>query len=599
MAWGMPVIVPTCRHALCLLVALLLSLAVLQGQTPGTPAGHWEGAIRLPTTQLGIRVDLEHAASGVWSGTIDIPVQGLRGFKLGDVRVNGGDVAFAMPGIPGEPVFKGKLSTDAKTLSGDFTQSGQTHPFKLERKPKALAAGETPARGMPGTGLAGVWQGSLKAGFVELRVVLKVTNAAPGQLGGAMDSLDQGARDIPLTAATEKDKAVHLEAKSIRAVYDGTLSTDGSEISGDWTQGGQTLPLVFKRLEKAPETRRPQEPKKPHPYEAEEVVFENKRAGIKLAGTLTRPRSPGPHPAVVLITGSGPQDRDETVMGHRPFLVLADHLTRAGLAVLRFDDRGAGKSTGDFSKATHTDFVEDTLAAVEFLKTRTEIDPKRIGLLGHSEGGIVAPLAAVQAPEVAFMVLLAGVGVPMEDLLVRQAADLARVTGASEELIAKSTARQREVFQVLKSEPDAKVAEKKVRELARARLAELTEEQRTTLGVSAALVESQIQMATSPWFRQLLTCDPRPTLRKVKCPVLVLNGEKDVQVAAKENLGAIAQALAAGGNPDYQVAEFPGLNHLFQHCDTGAVTEYARIEETMAPEVLENIAAWIRARVAR
>jgi hypothetical protein len=531
-----------------LALLLLFALALPAGAQPaGTLAGHWEGAITLPSTALAIRVDLEQVANA-WTGIIDIPVQGLR-------------------------------------------------RFKLDRKPKpAAAAGETPAKGVPGKGLVGHWQGSLKpTPVIELRLTLDVTNAAGGALSGVLVSVDQGKARIPITALTEKDGAVLFEAESIGGTFDGKLSADGSEIAGEWRQGGGKLPLIFKRLAKAPSFSRPQEPKKPYPYIEEEVSFAGGGAGVTLSGTLTLPRGAGPHPAVVLISGSGPQDRDEAIMGHRPFFVLADHLTRQGIAVLRYDDRGIGKSTGDFGKATHEDFVNDALGAVAWLKTRKEIDPKRIGLVGHSEGGLVAPIAAVKQPDdIAFIVLLAGVGVPMEELLVRQWQDIARVMGADAGTLKKSAEAQKAVFSLLREKLDRPALEAKLRELSQQQLAELTGEQRQALGFTDVMLEGQLQAVLTPWFQNLLAYDPRPTLRQVSCPVLAINGEKDLQVAAKDNLEAIAAALKAGGNPRVKIVEFPGLNHLFQTCTTGAVAEYGQIEETIAPEVLGKVSDWIQ-----
>ena len=223
-----------------------------------------------------------------------------------------------------------------------------------------------------------------------------------------MDSLDQGASGIPVETVTYKDGNLSLEVKSIRGVFEGTLKEDGKTIEGKWKQAGSVLPLVLNHIDKAPDLRREQDPVKPYPYAEEEVVYENKEAGVKLAGTLTLPRSEGPFPAVVLITGSGPQNRDEEILGHRPFLVLSDYLTRQGIAVLRVDDRGIGGSTGNFSQATTEDFAGDVLAGIEYLKSRKEIDPTRIGLIGHSEGGLIAPIVAVQSPDVAFIVMMAG-----------------------------------------------------------------------------------------------------------------------------------------------------------------------------------------------
>lgn len=582
-------------------VLLLGAVLALSGCAPtdddqgGEAAGHWQGAIALPGTELAIRVDLEKAAGG-WSGTVDIPAQGLRGFKLGQVRVRGDAVSFTMPGIPGGPKFVGTLAGDGGTISGEFTQGGQKFPFTLARGERpAGRAGETPAKGVPGTGLAGHWQGSLKPTPVtELRLVLDITNTAGG-LGGVIVSVDQGGARIPLTVVTERNGAVRLEAGSVGGTFEGKLSADGAEIAGTWRQGGGPLPLVFKRLAKAPDFGRAQDPKPPFPYAVEEVAFAGGGEGVTLAGTLTAPRGAGPHPAVVLLSGSGPQDRDQAIMGHRPFLVLADHLTRQGVAVLRHDDRGVGASTGSFAAATHEDFTADALAAVAWLKTRPEVDPRRIGLVGHSEGGLVAPLAAVRRPEdIAFLVLLAAPGVPMEELLVRQAEDLARAAGADAATLRKNAESQRAVFALLKEDLDRPELERRVRELLQRQVASLTGAQREALGLGDAALDGQVQTVLSPWFRKLLAYDPRPTLRQVKCPVLALNGGKDLQVAAKQNLEAIASALKAGGNAQVEAVELAGLNHLFQTCTTGAVAEYGQIEETFEPAALEKVSGWIR-----
>jgi pimeloyl-ACP methyl ester carboxylesterase len=574
-------------------------LSRLAAAVPPEAASHWEGAITLPTTALGIRVDLSRRGES-WQGTIDIPVQNLRGFKLDPVKVDGLAIAFAMPGIPGDPQFAGRLAEDGSGITGDFSQGGGKFPFKLERKAPPVETAEPPTVGIPGKGLEGHWQGSLKPGPVmELRLALEITNASAEKPEGVLISLDQGNARIPITALTEHDGVVHLETKRVGGVFDGKLNDDGSEIAGEWKQGGGPLPLVFKRLARAMSLNRPQEPKKPYPYAEEEVVVESQAAGVTLAGTLTLPAGAGPHPAVVLITGSGPQDRDEAIMGHRPFLVLADHLTRQGIAVLRCDDRGFGKSTGNFAKAIDADFVDDTLAAVAYLRTRKEIDSRRIGLAGHSEGGIVAPRAAAKSPDIAFIVLLAGVGVPMEDLLLRQARDISLVMGVGEDGIARNAATQRELFGILQSEKDPAKAEDAIRKILHEKVTAMTDEQRKALGMSDAMLEGQVKMVLSPWFRDMLGYDPRPALRAVKCPVLAINGEKDLQVAAKENLPAIREALAAGGNERVKTVELPGLNHLFQTCQTGAPAEYGQIEETFNPAALKLVSDWILESTAR
>ena len=585
------------KHLPRFLALVAISLAHAFGSSlVAAPVGYWEGVIRLPAVELEIRVELESSDDGL-GGSIDIPVQGMRGFELSGVSFEGDTVEFGMAGIPGDPKFSGTLAEDADTITGEFTQSGQTFPFALERKPKPeAAAGETPAKGVPGSGIVGHWQASLKPSPVmELRLVLVVTNSPAGEPGGTLISVDQGNTRMATGVATGEDGAVDLQVPSVGAAYEGRFSDDGSEIEGTWKQGPGALPLVFKRLAQAPDFSRPQEPKRPYPYDEEEVVINNPDADLQLAGTLTLPRGEGPHPAVVLITGSGPQDRDEAIMGHRPFLVLADHLTRRGIAVLRYDDRGVGESTGDFRTATHYDFVTDALAAVEWLKTREGIDPDRIGLVGHSEGGVVAPLAAVKQPDdVAFIVLLAGVGVPMDELLERQGRDILRVMGVDADTLEKSVAAQREVFRLLKGDADPAVLEEELRAVLQRQVDQLTEEQRRAADYSDAMMRSQLQTVLTPWFRTLLAYDPRPTLRQVTCPVLAINGEKDLQVAPKDNLEAIAAALKEGGNERVRTVEFPGLNHLFQTCTTGAIAEYGQIEETFNPAALSAVSDWIR-----
>lgn len=348
---------------------------------------------------------------------------------------------------------------------------------------------------------------------------------------------------------------------------------------------------------------RPQEPKAPYPYDEEEVVYHNEKDRVQLAGTLTLPRSKRPFPAVLLITGSGPQDRNESLLGHKPFLVLADHLTRLGIAVLRVDDRGTFKSTGNFNEATSEDFAADALAGVEYLKTRREIAPKQIGLIGHSEGGLIAPLLAARSGDIAFIVMMAGPGLSGEQILYRQADMISRASGVSDELIALNRGAQERMFAIIKQEKDSVIAEQRIREEAKifreaavGTRAEGNEEQQRAVNLISAAIEVQAKLVVKPWFRFFLTYDPRSALMKVRCPVLAINGEKDLQVPAEENLTAIRQALEAGGNKDYTTVSLPNLNHLFQTCRTGALSEYMQIEETISPAALETISKWILKR---
>jgi len=438
--------------------------------------------------------------------------------------------------------------------------------------------------------IEGIWQGALKVSGIELRIVFKISQGPEGILTASMDSPDQGAKDIPVDEVIFENGNLRLEIKSAMGIFEGKLKDDNLSIEGEWKQSGRSFPLVLERVDQVVELLRPQEPKKPYPYEEEEVVYENKEAAVKLAGTVTIPGQGGPFPAVLLISGSGPQDRDETLLGHHPFLVLADYLTRLGIAVLRVDDRGVGKSGGDFTQATSEDFASDVLAGLEYLKSREEINPKQIGLIGHSEGGIIAPMVAVQSSDVAFIILMAGTGLIGEEILYLQGELILRVGGASDEAIAKNRSLQEQMFTVVKEEKDNSVAEKRLRAILRDAMSEVSEEERKG---AEATVEAQIQSVLSPWFRYFLAYDPKPTLMKVKCPVLAINGQKDVQVPPRENLAAIEEALKAGGNNNYTIKELSDLNHLFQTAQTGSLSEYARIEETISPTALKIMSDWI------
>lgn len=441
--------------------------------------------------------------------------------------------------------------------------------------------------------IEGIWQGKLKIPGIELTIVFKISENPDGTLTATMDSPDQGATGIPVEEVIFIDNTLRLEVKSAGGVFEGKVSEDFLVIEGEWKQSGQTLPLTLKRVDKAVEILRPQVPKKPYPYIEKKVAYTNLKAGVKLVGILTLPSDKGVFPAVLLITGSGPQDRDETIYGHHPFLVLADYLTRQGIAVLRVDDRGVGESTGDFSQATSEDFASDVLAGVEYLKTCKEIDPKKIGLLGHSEGGLIAPIVAVKSPDVAFIVLMAGPGLTGEEILYLQGALISRAMGVSEEDIIKKRQFNEKIFSVLIEEEDSEIAEERLRQMFEEDWEKMSDEEKEQIGDSEVFLEAQLQNLLSPWLKFFLTYDPKPTLSKVKCPVLAINGEKDFQVPPKENLSAIEEILKAGGNQSYTIKELPGLNHLFQTAQTGLPAEYVKIEETISPVALKIVGDWI------
>jgi pimeloyl-ACP methyl ester carboxylesterase len=447
--------------------------------------------------------------------------------------------------------------------------------------------------------IAGIWLGVLEVSAFKLRLALKVTQSADGKLTATFDSIDQAAHNLPIETITYVGGVVRFQAPKFSISYEGKMNEAGTEIVGEFKQGAATYPLTLKRTDTTPGLSRPQDPKKPYPYSEEDVSYENPSDKVKLTGSLTVPASKEKVPAVVLITGSGAQDRNETILGHRPFLVLADHLTRQGIAVLRVDDRGTGGSGAGSAKDTSETFAEDTLAGVAFLKTRKEIDPQRIGLLGHSEGGIIAPMAAIKSKDIAFIVMMAGIGQTGRDVILMQGDLMTKVGGTPPETTAQIRKVYEQIFSILKAEPDNAVAEKKIREVVSKETAAMTEAQKKAFAPVAKQIEGQMGMYVSPWFRFLLEFDPAKTLEKVTIPVLAIVGEKDLQVPPKENLSLIEAALKKAGNKNYTIMLMPGLNHLFQTAKTGLPTEYGVIEETISPAALKAISDWILTTVRK
>lgn len=441
--------------------------------------------------------------------------------------------------------------------------------------------------------IIGDWIGVLSFSGMEVRIVFHITEGEDGALGATMDSPDQGANGIPTSGVSFDGDSLIVDVAISQAAYYGKYYPDSLFIDGEWRQAGFVLPLRLEKTADYAPPARPQEPERPYPYTEEEVTFENTGAGIRLAGTLTIPEGEGPFPAVVLVTGSGPQDRDETVMGHRPFLILSDHLTRSGIAVLRYDDRGVGGSEGDHGSSTTADFATDARAAFEYLTARKETDPALTGLAGHSEGGIIAAMVAADYDDVGFMIMLAGPGVPGSQILLKQNIEMLKLQGASDETCEKLTGQLKLEYSFLEGDlADDELVEAIVT-ASIGMQEQYTPEEIETYGFTEAVVRQRAETMTTPWFRFFITYDPSTAIREVECPVLAINGEKDIQVDPEENLPAIEKALKDGGNRNYVVKEMPGLNHLFQTAETGNVSEYAAIEETMSPAALELVSGWI------
>jgi pimeloyl-ACP methyl ester carboxylesterase len=591
--------IATLRRGMALGLALLALGSAARAQDEKAKAdlaGVWSGTLKPGGGfELLIAMKVEKAERGGYKAQFSTPYQGSAVIDVETLEFKGGAVSFKLPNSGGS--YAGTLSADGKTIEGQWTQGFSKLPLTFARTdPATLVPPEAPAE------VAGFWAGKLTLpGGMQVRLVLRVEEKARGDKRrriAVLDSPDQGTMGIPATRIKLDGSKVTVEFKGIGGRFEGTLDKGKKQLQGEWSQGGGKFPLTLSHIDKPTVMRRPQHPEAPFPYEVEQIAYRNEDAGVKFAGTLTRPKGKGPFPAVLLITGSGTQDRDETALGHKPFLVLADSLTRRGLAVLRADDRGVGGSTGSLATVTSVDLVGDVLAGVAFLKRQPRIDPTRIGLAGHSEGGTIAPMVAARDGSVAFLVLLAGSGVTGEKMLLDQNALILRAGGASEKVVKRQVETLGKLIDVIKAEPDEKALPEKLNAITRDLMANLTDEEKEAMGVAGS-VEAAANMLASPWFRYFLTYDPRPTLTKVRCPVLAIDGELDLQVPPDENLAGIAKALEQGGNKQVTIAKRPGLNHLFQHAKTGSPSEYATIEETFDPETLAMIADWIEKVVAR
>jgi pimeloyl-ACP methyl ester carboxylesterase len=419
-----------------------------------------------------------------------------------------------------------------------------------------------------------------------------VAKDGAGRYAATLQSPDQGSVILPIAAMATETDHLSFTIPGIAATYSGLWSAETSGWVGTWTQGASSLPLILSRMTgQTSDLASPQRPQEdaiaagPLPYRLRDVTFTNEQAGITLAGTLSLPGGTGPFPAVILINGSGPNGRDEDIQGHKIFAVLADFLTRQGIAVLRYDKRGIGSSGGNFRTATTKDFTDDADAALRYLKTSNEIDADHLGLIGHSEGGIVAPALSIRNPDARFIVLLAGPGMRFDRLLLRQADLIARADGQSADQVAQSHARRETLFAAIAAAPDSAAAKTIAQSFFDKAVAT------KIMGPDDAKV--RLEMMTSPWFLQILQFDPLPTLRQVTVPVLALNGSLDLQVPSRENLEAIREALK--DDRDVTIREIPGLNHLFQRAKTGSPQEYGKIQESFAPDSLAVIADWVLA----
>lgn len=543
--------------------------------------GTYTGTLQAGDAQLHLVLHLSRNSRGDLHASLDSLDQAVFAIEASSISVTAGTLKFEVASVGAE--YEGKVSPDHKIIEGNWSQGSASLPLTFHREPPAHKPGDaiSPAEGL--------WQSALLTHGMRLRFQLHVSHDSDGELIAALDSLDQSVIGLPAVHVTQKESSFHFEIPAMAAVFDGTLNAATNAISGTWLQSGTSAPIEFKRSDQPLELRRPQNPVKPYPYREEEVSFSNAAAGVTLAGTLTLPKGPGPFAAAVLIAGSGPNDRDESLENHKPFLVLSDYLTRRGMAVLRYDKRGIGKSTGSADAATTIDLAGDAAAAVAYLKTRKEIDPERIGLIGHSEGAIIAPYLASRSKDIAWVVLLAAPATKGQDTLLNQSELIARASGLSDSQVLASLNFNRNTYDMVREEKNPGILIDRIKDFVK------------TSGLDGVLppsvLEPQLRMLTSPWFRFFLDYDPVPSLQNTKCPVLALYGQKDLQVPPKSNLPLLQKALSDADNTQANIRQLAELNHLFQHAYSGLPVEYGAIEETFAPEALEIIGDWLEARI--
>lgn len=571
--------------------SLLASLLALPGaggvpaQVTSLPIGTYSGTLQAGEAQLHLLLHISKEANGSLRATLDSLEQGVFAIEAASVSFANYTLKLEITSVGAR--FEGKVSPDHEIIDGNWWQGSASLPLKFRRETGAVAR-------KPGDAISpveGLWQGAVETHGMRLRFQLHISHDTQGNLIAALDSVDQGVSGLPANKVSLKEQLFHFEIPSVAGVYGGTLNPAKNAMTGTWSQtSADNLPLEFKRSDQTLELRRPQTPTRPFPYTEEEVTFSSPAAGVTLAGTMTLPKGNGPFPAALLIGGSGPQDRDETIANHRPFLLIADALTRKGIAVLRYDKRGVGKSSGNADAATTLDLAVDAQAGLEFLKARKEIAASRIGLIGHSEGAIIAPYLAGHSKGVAWLVLLAAPATTGEETLLTQSELIGRAGGLNDDQLDGSLGFDKAAYALVRQEKDAGALREK--------LVALVKDSGLDAALPPAALETQLRMLTSPWFRFFLGYDPSPNLEIVKCPVLALYGQKDLQVSARANLPLLQKALQEAGNTQVEARELPELNHMFQHAYTGTPAEYGAIEETFSPEALALLVDWVVAHAS-
>ena len=548
--------------------------------------GDWAGVLAPGGVNLPIVIHITSAADGKYSGTLDSPSQGGYDIPMTLVEIENNRLIFEIKSIG--VYYEGVLDTKKDLIEGKFIQGGVMDLNLSKQQKVAVEYSESSDL----NDIIGSWSGPIQLPGAALQFVLHVQQGDDG-LEAVADSPDQGSYGMEIDEINFDKGELNIKINVVGAAYSGRLLADQQSIQGLFEQGGGKFVLnLEKGKNKNSQRKRPQTPQPPFAYNSEEVVVNNTQAGITLAGTLTMPKGQKAKAAAIMITGSGPQDRDETILQHKPFWVIADHLTQQGYAVLRMDDRGVGQSKGNFSAATSADFATDISAAVDYLKSRKDIPEDKIGLIGHSEGGMIAPMVATARNDVAFTILLAGPGIPIVDLLAEQAYLIESAQGGDKTALEKkrmgNLQLNQQIADILGSENFTEKASAYV----------------TSYFSELGLNEQQMQLQKdnllkqyeSPWFAYFLKFKPAEYLSRLSVPVLALNGGLDLQVAADSNLNGIREALQLAGNKDYTMKKLDNMNHLFQTTETGKVSEYGILEETFSPKALKIMTDWLDQR---
>ena len=571
-----------CYFAMLAMIICLIKTTPTYAQDNDNIQGYWMGNLKINTgEEIRIAFNIIQASDNKYSATIDVPDQHANGIPVSLIEFNKDRLLVKSTAIGA--VYEGVLNSKEMLIEGIFIQGDTT---RMTMVPMDLNSVE------------GIWVGPLKIeGGEEIRMLFEITSDDEGRYTAEFGSPDQDAMGLPVQKIEYLQEKLNIEMLNFGIRYQGALVDDGLSISGHIIQG-DTVELVLARYGLMPEltkktvvVERPQTPVAPYPYIEEEVVFENRNANVKLAGTLTLPDTQTPSPAVILIHGSGPNDRNGTFAG--TFHLLADCLTRQGIAVLRYDKRGAGESTGDYGQSTTHDFASDVKAGIEFLKNDSRINPSLIGLIGHSEGGVIAPLVASESDEVAFMVLMAGVGQTFGEAAAYMRTDYAISIGKTESEAEVMHEWYTRFYEIASVEDDTIQRKIKIREAYN----NMSDADKMVIAWTENDIDREVKGTYWVWFHEALRLEPQKYLNQSACPTLALTGEKDRQANPGQNLPLIEKGLKEGICEDFTVVEMSGLNHLFQTAETGAVSEYEKIPEIIAPIALQTISEWIVERV--